>query len=194
MSAASDEEWLVCECANPGCKMTIPVKKVLPNMRDAEGKIQFQVGPGGDRVPCPRCGVTTYYSKEELHVIRHPEKRHGPNLRDLTVSTRGVDPAVRVQFCVCEMEWARVGWRNVAHGAIFSPMPRKPQTPKPLNDPAEYQRFLDMAREVGADESSGAMDRALDKIDIVKPPSQDRRQQQMPSASTKGRPHRDQSR
>jgi hypothetical protein len=42
--------------------------------------------------------------------------------------------------------------------------PRKPKLPKPLNDPAEYQHFLDMAREVGADETPGAMDRAFEKV------------------------------
>jgi hypothetical protein len=42
---------------------------------------------------------------------------------------------------------------------------RKPQKPQPLTDPAEYQRFLDMAREVEADETSGAMDRAFEKVE-----------------------------
>lgn len=32
------------------------------------------------------------------------------------------------------------------------------------DDPAEYQRFLDIAREVGADEDEGALDRAFDKV------------------------------
>lgn len=42
---------------------------------------------------------------------------------------------------------------------------RKPQTPKPRNDDAaEYQRFLDMAREVEADETPGALDRAFEKV------------------------------
>jgi len=53
-------------------------------------------------------------------------------------------------------------------------MPRKPQTPKPLNDPAEYQRFLDMAREVEADETPGALDRAVEKV--IRPPSAKRGQ------------------
>jgi hypothetical protein len=48
-------------------------------------------------------------------------------------------------------------------------MPRKPQKSKPLTDPAEYQRFLDMAREVEADETPGAIDRALDKVQVVRP-------------------------
>jgi cell fate (sporulation/competence/biofilm development) regulator YlbF (YheA/YmcA/DUF963 family) len=41
---------------------------------------------------------------------------------------------------------------------------RKPQTSRPIDDPAEYQRFLDMAREVEADETPGALDRAFDKV------------------------------
>jgi hypothetical protein len=47
---------------------------------------------------------------------------------------------------------------------------RKPQDPKPLNDPVEYQRFLDMAREVGADETPGALDRAFERV--IKAPRQ----------------------
>ncbi len=42
--------------------------------------------------------------------------------------------------------------------------PRNPQRPKSLGAPTEYQRFLDMAREVEADESPGAMDRAFEKV------------------------------
>ena len=41
---------------------------------------------------------------------------------------------------------------------------RKPLSPRPSNDPAEYQRFLDMAREVGADEDSAALDRAFQRV------------------------------
>jgi len=41
-------------------------------------------------------------------------------------------------------------------------MTRKPAA-KP-DDPAQYQRFLDMAKEVEADESPDAMDRAFDKV------------------------------
>jgi hypothetical protein len=41
-------------------------------------------------------------------------------------------------------------------------MGRKP-APKP-DDPEESKRFIDMAREVEADESKGALDRALDKV------------------------------
>jgi hypothetical protein len=32
------------------------------------------------------------------------------------------------------------------------------------DDPAEYQRFLDIAREVGADEDQEALDRAFEKV------------------------------
>jgi hypothetical protein len=50
-------------------------------------------------------------------------------------------------------------------------MARKPQKSKPLNDPAEYRRFLDMAREVEADETPGALDRALGQVDLTRSPS-----------------------
>jgi hypothetical protein len=45
---------------------------------------------------------------------------------------------------------------------------RKPTQP---DDPAQYQRFLDMAKEVGADESPGALDKVFDRLKpaIVKP-------------------------
>jgi hypothetical protein len=48
-------------------------------------------------------------------------------------------------------------------------MPGKP-TPQP-DDPAQYQRFLDMAKEVGADESPDGLDEAFDRLKpaIVKP-------------------------
>lgn len=39
--------------------------------------------------------------------------------------------------------------------------------PKPPDDPAEYQRFLDMAREVEADEDPEAINRAFRRV--VKP-------------------------
>ena len=43
-------------------------------------------------------------------------------------------------------------------------MPRKP-TPKPKNDdPAEYKRFIETAREVEADEDPKAMDRAFKRV------------------------------
>jgi len=42
------------------------------------------------------------------------------------------------------------------------PPPLRP--PPEADDPAESQRFIDMAREIGADESPGAMDRALDRV------------------------------
>jgi hypothetical protein len=42
-------------------------------------------------------------------------------------------------------------------------MPDKKPDP-PTDDPAQYQRFLDMAREVEAEESPDAMDRAFAKV------------------------------
>ena len=41
-------------------------------------------------------------------------------------------------------------------------MPRKLK-PKP-DDPEQFKRFIDMAREVEVDESPGALDGALDKV------------------------------
>jgi hypothetical protein len=41
-------------------------------------------------------------------------------------------------------------------------MPRKPVPPP--DDPEESQRFIDTAREVEADESPEAFDRAFDKV------------------------------
>jgi hypothetical protein len=41
-------------------------------------------------------------------------------------------------------------------------MPRKPN-PKPDN-PGQFKRFIEMAREVEADESPDAVDRAFDKV------------------------------
>jgi hypothetical protein len=47
---------------------------------------------------------------------------------------------------------------------------RRP-APQP-DDPEQYQRFLDMAKEVGADESPDALDRVLDRLKpaIIKQP------------------------
>jgi hypothetical protein len=43
-------------------------------------------------------------------------------------------------------------------------------TVKP-DDPEQYRRFLDMAKEVGADESPGALDKVFDRLKpaIIKP-------------------------
>jgi hypothetical protein len=41
-------------------------------------------------------------------------------------------------------------------------MPRKPR-PKP-DDPEQFKRFLEIAREVEADESPDAIDRAFNKV------------------------------
>jgi hypothetical protein len=49
------------------------------------------------------------------------------------------------------------------------PMPRKPQQPRPIEDPAEYQRFIEAARALGADESPDALDRALEKVTTPNP-------------------------
>ena len=43
-----------------------------------------------------------------------------------------------------------------------SAMPRKPKSQP--DDPEQFKRFIDMAREVEADESEGAMDRAFNKV------------------------------
>jgi hypothetical protein len=46
-------------------------------------------------------------------------------------------------------------------------MPRKPKPPP--DDPEEFKRFIDMAREVEADESPEAVDRAFEKVIKPKP-------------------------
>jgi hypothetical protein len=45
-------------------------------------------------------------------------------------------------------------------------MPRKPK-PQP-DDPEQFKRFVDMAREVEVDESPGAFDRAFTKVVLPK--------------------------
>jgi hypothetical protein len=47
-------------------------------------------------------------------------------------------------------------------------MGRKPKPPP--DDPAQSKRFIDMAREVEADESKDALERAFEKIVTSKPP------------------------
>ena len=49
---------------------------------------------------------------------------------------------------------------------MLASMPRKPKPPS--DDPAESKRFIDMARELGADERPEAFERALEKV-IGKP-------------------------
>lgn len=69
---------------------------------------------------------------------------------------------------------------------------RKPphiDPPPEADDPEEARRFIDMAREVEADESPDALDRAFDRV--MRPPS--RRQQRKQTASTMGHPRRGQS-
>jgi hypothetical protein len=47
-------------------------------------------------------------------------------------------------------------------------MPRKPSRPRKTSDPEQHKRFIEMAREVEADESPEAMDRAFKRV--VQPP------------------------
>lgn len=47
-------------------------------------------------------------------------------------------------------------------------MPRRPPSERKTSDPQQLKRFKAMAREVEADESEGAMDRAFKKV--VRPP------------------------
>jgi hypothetical protein len=46
---------------------------------------------------------------------------------------------------------------------------RKPAPPPNADDPEQSRRFIDMAREVEADETPGATDRAFDRV--LKPSS-----------------------
>lgn len=68
---------------------------------------------------------------------------------------------------------------------------RKPEPPPKADNPEQSRRFIDMAREVEADESPGALDRAFKRV--VPRPEGERRQSPAPSAATKGRPRRGQS-
>ena len=43
-------------------------------------------------------------------------------------------------------------------------MPRKAQQPKPIEDPAEYERFVEAVRKLGLDESPDALDRAFERV------------------------------
>ena len=60
--------------------------------------------------------------------------------------------------------WSNNG-ANAPRSAIILTMARKPKPPP--DDPEQLKRFKEMAREVEADESEGAMDRAFDKV--IKP-------------------------
>jgi hypothetical protein len=52
-------------------------------------------------------------------------------------------------------------------------MPRKPNTkPKP-DDPAEYARFLETAKQVEANEDDGAFERALKRVVFPRVPRKD---------------------
>jgi len=52
---------------------------------------------------------------------------------------------------------------------MISPMSRTPKPKTKPDDPAESKRFIDMAREVDADESPDALDRAFKKVVPTKP-------------------------
>lgn len=47
---------------------------------------------------------------------------------------------------------------------MSDPKPPPLEPPPNADDAAQSRRFLDIAREVGADETPGALDRALDKV------------------------------
>ena len=51
---------------------------------------------------------------------------------------------------------------------------KKPEVPATADDPAESQRFIDMAREVEVDERPGAFDRAFTRVTRAKPQTQTR--------------------
>jgi hypothetical protein len=48
---------------------------------------------------------------------------------------------------------------------------QKPKPPDNADDPAQSQRFIDMAKEVEADETPGATERAFEKVIKDKPPN-----------------------
>jgi len=50
-------------------------------------------------------------------------------------------------------------------------MPQKPKPP--ADNPEQFKRFIDMAREVEADESPEAIDRAFDKVVPPRKPTPD---------------------
>lgn len=68
-----------------------------------------------------------------------------------------------------------------------------PEVPANADDPAESQRFIDMAREIGVDESPDAFQRAFEKVIKSNRPQPDQPQPPEPRASTQGRPRRGQS-
>jgi hypothetical protein len=49
-------------------------------------------------------------------------------------------------------------------------MPRKPDPPPNSDDPQQSRRFIDMAREVETDETSGATDWAFERVIKPVPP------------------------
>jgi hypothetical protein len=52
----------------------------------------------------------------------------------------------------------------------------KEKTRSPSDDPAEYERFLEIARKLEVDESPDALDKAFDKV--IRPPGQEERKGQ----------------
>jgi hypothetical protein len=66
-------------------------------------------------------------------------------------------------------------------------MARKPQQPRSKNDPEQHKRFIDMAREVEADETPGALDRAFGRI-ADKITSKPNRQSDIDSAGKRAKP------
>ncbi len=44
------------------------------------------------------------------------------------------------------------------------PARKPPEPPTAPDDPAEYERFVEIARELGVDETPDALDRAFDKV------------------------------
>lgn len=43
-------------------------------------------------------------------------------------------------------------------------MPRKPQRPRKEADPEQVERFKEIARKIGVDESEGAFDRVFERV------------------------------
>jgi hypothetical protein len=63
---------------------------------------------------------------------------------------------------------------------------RKPEPPPDADNPEQSRRFIDMAREVEADESPGATDRAFKKVIPSPPPSTKRKVLESPDQTNPG--------
>ena len=59
---------------------------------------------------------------------------------------------------------------------------QKPELPTNADNPEQSRRFIDMAREIGADESPEAMDRAFDKV--ILPPHPQRKTSKLKTSPT----------